>query len=137
MQWHQAQPVHWHGKPAASRLGAWERGRPARIGRTERAIARCSGHPPRSQDAAPEWLVCAAPFSVAVLWAGVTSASLVLWAVTGRREWLDACRSSSLLLGAGALAVAAVLVASVWRAEGASLRPSPLTADGEGLVARE
>jgi hypothetical protein len=162
MQWHQVQPVHRDVRPAASRLRrtatldvpAWERGHPARIGRTERArgsrvlaatadsgpaprtsggagtLGRAPG--PRSQDAAPEWLVSAAPFSVAVLWAGVTGAGLVLWAVTGRREWFDACRSESVLLGTGALSVLALLVASVRLVDSASPRPSgtPLPANG-------
>jgi hypothetical protein len=42
-----------------------------------------------------------------------TGAGLLLWAVTGRRELFDACRSGSVLLGSGVLAVLALLVGSV------------------------
>src|SRR5437899_474588 len=137
MELHQMQPPQRYATPAAPPLGrtstleasAWERGHPARIGLAERArgpapaAVRSRGQNaapprPRSQDTAPEWLVYAAPFSVAVLWAGITGASLLLFAVTGRRELLDACRSGSVLLSTGALAVAALVVASVrngWR----------------------
>jgi hypothetical protein len=69
----------------------------------------------RSADAAPnrEWLVCAAPFAVAVTWIAATGAAFLFWSITGRHEPLDWCRSGGVLTVAAALAALAALVASL------------------------
>jgi hypothetical protein len=60
-----------------------------------------------------QWLVCAAPFSVAAVWIAATGASFLVWSITGRRELLDWCRSGGILTASAALAALAALVASL------------------------
>jgi hypothetical protein len=59
------------------------------------------------------WIIYAAPFSVAMLWAVATGASLLLWSVTGLQGPLDWCRSGGVLVGTAALAFLAALGASL------------------------
>jgi hypothetical protein len=60
-----------------------------------------------------DWIIYAAPFSVAVLWAVATGASLLLWSVTGLQGPLDWCRSGGVLAATGVLALLAALAASL------------------------
>src|SRR5258708_2939763 len=72
-----------------------------------RSRVRILRRPAEADAPSQEWLVCAAPFSVAALWVAATGASFLFWSITGRRELLDGCRSG------GVLTVMAALVALV------------------------
>lgn len=58
-----------------------------------------------------EWILAAAPFAVVVLWAALTAASLLFFAVTGHRALMDACRSGSVLIGAAVLTALSLVAA--------------------------
>jgi hypothetical protein len=60
-----------------------------------------------------DWLVCAAPFTVAALWMAATGASFLFWSATGHREPLDWCRSGAVLTGSATMAAFAALAASL------------------------
>jgi hypothetical protein len=79
-------------------------------GRSRKRVHRRS-----AETAAPnrDWLVCAAPFTVAAVWIAATGASFLFWSATGRREPLDWCRSGGVLTASATLAALSALTASL------------------------
>lgn len=69
----------------------------------------------RTKSVSPDlnWLFCAGPYAMAVLWMGVMFTAVLYYAATGHREPLDWCRSDAVLTGTGTLVTLAALAATV------------------------
>lgn len=59
------------------------------------------------------WLLEAAPCAAAAVWVGITLAGMIGFALTGRRELLDWCRSDVVVAGAGTVAAVGALAGSL------------------------